>query len=213
MKKRSKKLGLVLWVFFQMFVIIYVLLVTGFILCKNNFGYTQISKFVFLTINQNNYEYIDDSELGELIVIREDNEVKNGDVIYYYSVVDEQYVVKSGFVKNIITSDKEDIFVLDDQNNITVSSNRLIGTTMSSYSNLGDILDVLTSSVGFLVFVLLPIILIFAYKIYELIIIVSNERKVLDVNDDELDRAKSVKRVVSNNSEKVVKSDDDVEII
>lgn len=213
MKKRSKKLGLVLWNFFQMFVIIYVLLVTGFILCKNSFGYTQVSKFVFLTINQDNCEYIDDSELGELIVIREDKEVKNGDVIYYYSVVDEQYVVKSGFVKNIITNDKEDVFVLDDQNNITVSSNRLIGTTMSSYSSIGDILDVLTSSVGFLVFVLLPIMLIFTYKIYELIIIVSKERKVFDVNDDGLEIAKSVKQAVSSSAEKAVKSNDDVEII
>lgn len=184
MKKKSKKIGLIIWNLLQLFVIVYVLLVTGFILCKNSFGHTQVGKFVFLTINENSHKYIDDSELGELVVIREDKDVKKGDVIYYYSVVNGQYVIKSDFVKNIIVDGKEDIFVLDNDLGVNVSSNKLIGTTMSSYASLGDVLDLLTSSVGFLIFVLLPIMLICVYKVYELVDVVSKGRKNLDLDND-----------------------------
>ena len=186
MKEKSKKIGLFIWNSLQILIIIYVILVTGFIIFKNSFGFTQVGKFVFVTINENNIDHIDDAELGELLVIKEDNEVKHGDVIYYYSAVDERYVIKSGVVNNIEKKDEDNTFILDDEKQTSVSSTRLIGTTISSYSVYGDVLDLLTSSFGFLLFVLLPILLIFVYKIYELIVIMKVEKKILKFNKDVL---------------------------
>ena len=186
MKEKSKKIGLFIWNSLQILIIIYVILVTGFIIFKNSFVFTQVGKFVFVTINENNIDHIDDAELGELLVIKEDNEVKHGDVIYYYSAVDERYVIKSGVVNNIEKKDEDNTFILDDEKQTSVSSTRLIGTTISSYSVYGDVLDLLTSSFGFLLFVLLPILLIFVYKIYELIVIMKVEKKILKFNKDVL---------------------------
>ena len=187
MKEKSKNTGLFFWNSLQIFIIVYVILVTGFIICKNNFGFTQIGKFVFVIINEDNAKFIDDSVSGELVIIKEDNKVQKGDVIYYYSAVNEKYVVKSGVVSDIDKEKNDDVFILDDESQTKVSSIRLIGTTISNYSIYGRILDLLTSSFGFLLFVLLPVLLIFIYKIYELITIVKVEKKILKFNKEILD--------------------------
>ena len=200
MKEKSKNIGLFFWNSLQIFIIVYVILVTGFIICKNNFGFTQIGKFVFVIINEDNAKFIDDSVSGELVIIKEDNKVQKGDVIYYYSAVNEKYVVKSGVVSDIDKEKNDDVFILDDESQTKVSSIRLIGTTISNYSIYGRILDLLTSSFGFLLFVLLPVLLIFIYKIYELITIMKVEKKILKFNKEILDG----KNLVDN---------DDMEII
>ena len=200
MKEKSKNIGLFFWNSLQIFIVVYVILVTGFIICKNNFGFTQIGKFVFVIINEDNAKFIDDSVSGELVIIKEDNKVQKGDVIYYYSAVNEKYVVKSGVVSDIDKEKNDDVFILDDESQTKVSSIRLIGTTISNYSIYGRILDLLTSSFGFLLFVLLPVLLIFIYKIYELITIMKVEKKILKFNKEILDG----KNLVDN---------DDMEII
>lgn len=200
MKEKSKNIGLFFWNSLQIFIVVYVILVTGFIICKNNFGFTQIGKSVFVIINEDNAKFIDDSVSGELVIIKEDNKVQKGDVIYYYSAVNEKYVVKSGVVSDIDKEKNDDVFILDDESQTKVSSIRLIGTTISNYSIYGRILDLLTSSFGFLLFVLLPVLLIFIYKIYELITIMKVEKKILNFNKEIFDG----KNLVDN---------DDMEII
>ena len=63
----------------------------------------------------------------------------------------------------------------------SVASNRVLGKYTTTYSGLGRVLDVLESRLGFLFLVLLPIMLVFIYQVYQFIIVLKYD----EVEDEE----------------------------
>ena len=178
MKIRGKDILYFLFDFIQILIIIYVIVVTCFILCKNKFGYTQFGKYVFMTVHDNNYGYHDKMELGSLLAIKENDVVKEGNIVYYYSVVNEQYIIKTDIVEKVIVNDENSKeYILVDEN---VDSEKIIGTQASSCQNIGKFVDLLERKNGFLVFVLLPIVLVFIYQFYEFVVmmLIGKDKKI-----------------------------------
>ena len=64
------------------------------------------------------------------------------------------------------------LYKLDDDDESTIATTRVIGKYSTIYNNIGGILDILESRLGFLLLVILPILLIFMYQIYALIIVI-----------------------------------------
>ena len=164
-----------LWGFVELIIIIYVICMTAFLLCKNDYGFTQIGDMTFITINDQLQENLpDETQKGDLLLVRAGIEdIKVGDKIYYYATENNEYVIRSAYVREEVTSDENmALYQLDDEIGTTIATTRIIGKYSAIYHTIGGILDVLQSRIGFLLLVILPILLIFMYQIYALIIVI-----------------------------------------
>lgn len=221
-----KKILKWVWEFVEILIIIYVIFITSCILCRNKFGYTQFGDMTFITVNDNNAKFIQNSESGDLLIVKSQQTGLNaGDLIYYYVTVDEKYVVRTGVIESKTEDDYSALYVLNDEDKTSIASNRVIGKYVSFHKDKGKILDVLESRIGFLFLVLLPILLVFIYQIYQLVIVAryevvddgekprSKEKPKL-VEEKPHDKAKKIEVKSEEHSDSQNnKSDDDVELL
>ncbi len=163
-----------LWGFVEIVIIIYVICITACLLSTNKFGFTQFGNTTLLTISNHMEQFLPESKEHDLIIVKggaEDIEV--GDKIYYYATADNKYIVKTAHVKEIVSRDDATaLYQLDDSQSSTIATTRVIGKYSAIYHNIGGVLDILESKLGFLLLVILPILLIFMYQVYALIIVI-----------------------------------------
>lgn len=180
------------WEFVEVLIIVYVIFITSCILCRNKFGYTQFSDMTFVTVNDSNSKFIQGSKSGDLLIIREQQTgLDKGDLIYYYVTVDEKYVVRTGVIESKTEDDYAALYVLNDEDKTSVASNRVIGKYVSTHPGKGSILEVLESRLGFLFLVLLPILVVFIYQVYQLVIVARYE-SVEDDEEEEIPKKKEL---------------------
>lgn len=185
-KKILRKIWSVLWAFLEVAIIVYVICITMGILLRNKYGYTQIEDFTFVTMQEETYEYIDKAKEGDLLVVKSSKKIEVGDVIYYYININNQYVVKSGAVAEVTQGETTALYILQDESRTTVASTKVLGKESNLYHTWGTVLDVLMSRFGFLFLVLLPIMIVFIYQIYEFVMVLKFEEV------EEEDREKKV---------------------
>lgn len=191
-----------LWEFVEILIIIYVIFITSCILCRNKFGYTQFGNMTFVTVNDNNAKFFANNKSGDLLIIKgQQIGLNTGDVIYYYVTVDEKYVVRTNVIADKEEDDYAALYILNDDDGTSIASNRVIGKYVSVHPGLGGTLDVLESRVGFLFLVLLPILIVFIYQIYQLVVVAKYE--VVEEDEKEVPRNK-VNTLESKVEEKVV---------
>ena len=171
-----------LWGLIQVVVIIYVICITACLLCKNKYGFTQIGNMTLITINENLAAYLPETKNNDLLLIKQTfNDINVGDKIYYYATANDEYVVKTAPVTEIIHSEGEmAVYKIGDAKGSTIATNRVIGKYSNVYSNIGGVLDILESRIGFLLLVILPVLLIFMYQIYALIILIKYGHEELE---------------------------------
>lgn len=202
-----KKILKWLWEFVEILIIIYVIFITSCILCRNKFGYTQFGDMTFVTVSESNEKFFMNNKAGDLLIIK--NQQMNldvNDLIYYYVTVDEKYIVRTGVVDSKTQDDYAALYVLRDDEGSSIASNRVIGKYVKTYPGKGAILDVLESRVGFLFLVLLPILIVFIYQIYQLVIVAKYE--VVEDNEDDF---KGKKKKISQT--KTVKKEEMDEVV
>lgn len=195
-----------LWEFVEVLIIIYVIFITSCILCRNKFGYTQFSDMTFITVNDSNTKFIQGSKPGDLLIVRgQQTGLDKGDLIYYYITVDEKYVVRTGVIGSKTEDDYSALYVLNDEKKTSVASNRVIGKYVSTHPGKGSVLEVLESRFGFLFLVLLPILVVFIYQVYQLVIVARYEV----VEDDGEEKPK--KKELPKKKEKTIVKEEKIE--
>lgn len=177
-----------LWGLIEIIIIVYVICITACLLCTNKYGFTEFGNVTLITVNDHIEEFLPEVKDNDLLIVKGKNEDINvGDKIYYYATADNKYIVEAAFVKEIVSKDGNlALYKLDDEVGTTVATTRVIGKYSAIYHNIGGILDVLESKIGFLLLVILPILIIFMYQIYALIIVVK-------YGDEELDKEEKKK--------------------
>lgn len=203
LKKIFGSIGKFLLYIFEFIIIIYVIVITTFLLFRNKYGYTEVGNTTFVPLKIDTAEYIKDGKEGNLLVVKNTPNLKEGDLIYYYTTEDERYVVKSDYIKSIFNGDGNKLYTLNDEAGSTVVSTRVLGKYANQYSGFGTIFSILTSKFGFLLLVLLPIMCIFIYQLYSLIMVLKYEKVELSSLDKELKEAeKEEKKTGSKKEEK-----------
>ena len=160
-------------------IIVYVIFMTGCLLFVNDFGHTQFGKYTLVEVNKGQASLLEDVEQGDLLIIKDGNDIVKGNVIYYYSVINDQYFIKKAPVTNIKDDGFGIIYSLDVANKgetATVNDKKVIGNYISVYPKVGKVLNVLESKIGFLFLVLLPMMCIFIYHVYSFVIILKFEK-------------------------------------
>ena len=208
------------WSFVEVLIIIYVVLVTMFVLCKNKYGYTQFGDYSFANIDLIAEKNVKDTKKGDLLVVKNSNDIHKGDLIYYYAVLNDKYIVRSA----VVTDVKEDYYsalytVSLSNTTINVASSRVLGKYSTVYNNLGSILSVFESRVGFILLVLLPIMVVFIYQVYEFIIMLKYDETLVNEVNNSKKRKKQIKvsfpktDKVSNKNTTDETNNEDVEIL
>ena len=208
------------WSFVEVLIIIYVVLVTMFVLCKNKYGYTQFGDYSFANIDLIAEKNVKDTKKGDLLVVKNSNDIHKGDLIYYYAVLNDKYIVRSAVVTDVKEDNYSALYTVSLSNTtINVASSRVLGKYSTVYNNLGSILSVLESRVGFILLVLLPIMVVFIYQVYEFIIMLKYDETLVNEVNNSKKRKKQIKlrspktAKVSNKNTTDETNNEDVEIL
>ena len=208
------------WSFVEVIIIIYVVLVTMFVLCKNKYGYTQFGDYSFANIDLIAEKNVKDTKKGDLLVVKNSNDIHKGDLIYYYAVLNDKYIVRSAVVTDVKEDDYSALYTVSLSNTtINVASSRVLGKYSTVYNNLGSILSVFESRVGFILLVLLPIMVVFIYQVYEFIIMLKYDETLVNEVNNSKKRKKQIKvsfpktDKVSNKNTTDETNNEDVEIL
>ena len=208
------------WSFVEVIIIIYVVLVTMFVLCKNKYGYTQFGDYSFANIDLIAEKNVKDTKKGDLLVVKNSNDIHKGDLIYYYAVLNDNYIVRSAVVADVKEDDYSALYTVSLSNTtINVASSRVLGKYSTVYNNLGSILSVFESRVGFILLVLLPIMVVFIYQVYEFIIMLKYDETLVNEVNNSKKRKKQIKlrspktAKVSNKNTTDETNNEDVEIL
>ena len=135
-----KKAFKVIWNIIQIIIIIYVILIVSYMSISNRYGFSETSNYV-------------------LNVDKDQSKFKVGDTVYYYSVRNEKYRI---FSSKVVEKGKSYIFSNGDK----IPASKLIGKTSKKVPVVGFILNRLKNSFFFLLFVSVPVLLVFGYRTY-----------------------------------------------
>lgn len=158
------------WTVIEIFVILYVVLITTFILCKNKYGYTQIGNYTFYPImTTSDVKELKNVKRGDLYIVTKSSSIKKGDSIYYYSVENENYVIRTDKVMELEKSGNNVLYTVEKDKNVSISSARVVGKKVKRIGKIGEIFSLLEEKNGFLLGVLLPIVIVFIYQVFNFI--------------------------------------------
>ncbi len=143
----------IIWNIIQVIIIVYVISIISFMFFSNEYGYSQIGNYVF------------DVDDNEFVVIKKTNNIKKGDLVFYYDIVNEKYKI---VYSNVSSINNDDTYTLDNGEKLIKS--RIIGKSNRKIPVIGFILNVVKEKVYFLLFVLLPILIVFVYQVYKFIV-------------------------------------------
>ncbi len=172
-----------LWNILEVLIIIYVIFLTSCILCRNKFGFTQFGNYTLSSVESTDAKYVENTKSGDLLVVKSSNDIVKGDRLYYYATLNDRYVVRTGIVEKVEKDEYNSLYTIDTlisgdkKAKLNVTQTRVLGKYSSTIGSLGSVWKFLQSRLGFLIFVLLPILLVFVYQIYEFIIVLNYERK------------------------------------
>ena len=207
------------WCCLEVFIIIYVIILTSFILHRNLYGFTQFGNYTFVNVSIWDIRSILNVKKNDLLIIKNNNNnsIKENDLIYYYYVYNDRYVVRSNQVVNIVDGIETTSYQVNDSVESYIPKNRVIGTSAFKIGLLGGILSVLESRYGFIFLVLIPIIFVFGYQLYDFIITIKFEREELsskNIQNKEYYEIPIIDRIIEIESNSFLdKDDDDIEIL
>lgn len=174
MKKVVERVLVVIFILIAMFVTVNLLAYNDYEVAE--FGNTS---FVLADEHLQDFGY----KKGDLVVISRANNdiVKSGDSVMYYDDKAPSAVINVGTVSEI-SEDGSEFYVVNsdskkDEN--SVKKDRVLGNTDSVkvYSAIGGILQVLESRAGYLLIILLPTLVLFAYLIRKVVVELKEEEK------------------------------------
>ena len=149
----------------------------------NIFGYTP------LTVQSDSM--VPTFAAGDLIFIKKCDPatLEEGDIICFHTIIDNDYALNTHRIKSIESvGDARSYTTIGDNNNgITdqhvISDGDIVGKYVGHLAGFGKVMDFLSSSTGFLIVIILPMMLFFIYQIYHLITISIRLKRALAVEN------------------------------
>lgn len=118
-------------------------------------------------------------EKDDMIFIRKCDpaDLKEGDIICFHTLIDNQYALNTHRIEKIeeTMGDARSYTTRGDNNQAAdqhiISDGDIVGIYVGHLPKLGKVMNFLSSSVGFLVVIVIPMLLFFIYQVYNLIMI------------------------------------------
>ena len=157
------------------------ILMTSYLLHYNDYNIAEFGKTTYVTLDKKLGEYKE----GSLLKITKDiSNIKAGDGLFYYDTFNTSMKVSYTKVTSVDKiSDNEYTYTME--NGSMISSSYVIGGTEQTKSyGIGKIVDFLASRWGYLLFIVLPILIVFIYELYVLV------RELLPKKSKKVNKAK-----------------------
>lgn len=150
---------------------------------------------------------------GDVVIGKEVdfNTLKEGDIITYWTTVDEQKILNTHRITKVISNGKGSVpsFKTKGDNNqiedeYTVAAADIVAKYNSKISGLGKAVDFLETQKGFFICIVLPLILFFLYQLYhfiKVIVTVKQENAGLSKEDEEELKKKAVEEYLAKQKE------------
>lgn len=142
---------------------------------------------------------------GDLIFIKKCNtsELREGDIITFHTIINNEYALNTHRIHKIEGSGSIRSYTTKGDNNQiadthVISDGDIVGRYVSRLAGFGRVMKFLSSGIGFLVVIILPLLLFFIYQIYNLIMISVNLKKAIAAEEarsaqETLEEAKRLK--------------------
>ena len=158
--------------------LIVVIFLTACLLNYNDYNLTEFGRDTLIIMGK---DEVGDYKNGDLLVVYKNanKDIEEGDYIFFYDTKSKESVVSYAKVEK-----KEDVTRTETtytvEGDYKVSSEYVIGKdeTVKVYSKVGGVLKLLESRWGFLIFVIFPILLVFMYEVYALLMELKEGKKV-----------------------------------
>lgn len=132
-------------------------------------------------------------ESGDLIFIKkcDTSKLNEEDIITFHTIIDNQYALNTHRIQKIdeVNGVRSYTTIGDNNNGIAdqhvISDGDIVGKYIGHVSGLGKVMDFLSSSMGFLIVIVLPMLLFFIYQVYNLIMISIRLKKAMAVENAE----------------------------
>lgn len=132
-------------------------------------------------------------ESGDLIFIKkcDTSKLNEGDIITFHTIIDNQYALNTHRIQKIDEANgvRSYTTIGDNNNGVAdqhvISDGDIVGKYIGHVSGLGKVMNFLSSSMGFLIVIVLPMLLFFIYQVYNLIMISIRLKKAMAVENAE----------------------------
>jgi signal peptidase len=125
-------------------------------------------------------------DAGDLILIRSCSaaSLQEGDVITFHTIINNEYALNTHRIASITEENGVRSYVTKGDNNELsdphiIADGDIVGKYVARVPYLGRVMELLSSSVGFLVVIVLPMILFFIYQVYHLVMVSISLKKAL----------------------------------
>ena len=123
---------------------------------------------------------------GDLIVIKQcdTSSLQVGDIVTFHTIVDGQYALNTHRIVSIDELNGMHSFTTKGDNNDiadqhVISDGDIVGKYVLKIPYLGKVMDILSSSMGFLIIIVIPMLLFFIYQVYHLVIVGMNLKRAM----------------------------------
>ena len=128
-------------------------------------------------------------DAGDLIFIKkcDPDTLKEGDIICFHTIIDNEYALNTHRIEKIDESNGVRSYTTmgDNNNGIAdrhiISNGDIVGKYTGHLKKAGHVMDFLSSSTGFLIVIVIPMLLFFIYQVYNLIMISIRLKKAVAV--------------------------------
>ena len=147
----------------------------------NLFGYTPLvveSNSMSPTFKKDDLIFVKKCDTSKLV---------EGDIICFHTIIDNEYALNTHRIEKIDESNGVRSYTTmgDNNNGIAdrhiISNGDIVGKYTGHLKKAGRVMDFLSSSTGFLIVIVIPMLLFFIYQVYNLIMISIRLKKVMAV--------------------------------
>lgn len=200
-------INVILWLFVVFTALTTVVVFTG----TSNNGVGNLFGYMPFSIQTQSMEPT--IKAGDVVIGKEVdfNTLKEGDIITYWTTVDEQKILNTHRITKVISNGKGSVpsFKTKGDNNqiedeYTVAAADIVAKYNSKISGLGKAVDFLETQKGFFICIVLPLILFFLYQLYhfiKVIVTVKQENAGLSKEDEEELKKKAVEEYLAKQKE------------
>lgn len=130
-------------------------------------------------------------EKGDLIFIKkyDTSKLEEGDIICFHTIIENEYVLNTHRIKSIeIVGGARSYTTIGDNNDgiadqHIISDGDIVGKYIGHWPKVGKIMDFLSSSLGFLLVIVIPMLLFFIYQVYNLVMINIKLKKAVAIEN------------------------------
>ncbi len=113
---------------------------------------------------------------GDLIIIKktDTSTLQEGDIVTFHTIIENQYALNTHRIIRIEENGGVRSYTTQGDNNAIpdthiISDNDIVGKYVARLAGFGKVIEFLSSSIGFLLIIVLPMLIFFIYQVYHLI--------------------------------------------